>query len=142
MSNTEWSATLPVSKEDLLRPAIEWAGREPDCTIPSYALGQDGRSIASVFCLFGEFICEVKVSSGGAIKFDFARLTSSRCLQVEQEEVLIGDGANTERLTTLTITVKHSELMESRISHVGEGRLEWLREVRSALGLSKVIGFK
>jgi len=135
----KWHDMLPAGLASLLSAPNAWAGSEPDRIVPSYALGSDGPSIASVFCLYGDLLCEIVVTAPGTSRFDFVRLNTIPNLRVDSSSVQIGEGDQAKTYRSTQVTLHHFGAdFQSRLTFVGDDDGEWLNETRALFDMEQV----
>lgn len=126
----DWHSLLPRTIEDLLAPIRPWINAEPDAVIPSLALGGDGRYLKSVFFVFGDILCETRLTGRGADVFDFVRLDHVLNLRVKRTVVSVGEGASAQQYQTAEVLVAHTSASASELTYVGDDDVAWLAVVR------------
>ena len=137
----EWATLVPEGLALLLAPVNKWINSEPDAVLPSYRLGTDGPSLSSVFCVYGDLLCEVRVANPPESEFDFVRKDRLVNLRVERSQVQVGEDDDVRTYNSVSVTLLHFEAgFRSKLNYIGDDPDSWLRDVRSHFGIDLLTG--
>lgn len=134
----DWVALLPDGLDTFLAPVREWTDADPDELIPNYQLGSDGPTLVSVFCLYGDLLCEVSVSSARAFNFDFTRVQPMLNIRVKSADVKLGEGDDEVTLQSATFIIHHTDIFTSTLNYLGDNADPWLGHVRGLFGIDRL----
>ena len=117
-----------------LQPTLDWVEEDPIEVVPSFELGQDGRYLASLYLIWKDTLCEVRLNEQG-VHFDFVSRDQLEGIRIKIVKASVGDEPNIRTYKSVTVTLQHFGLGRSDMSYVGDDPTAWLECVRKMFPL-------
>ena len=123
----------------LLSKPIDYLGEDVSEIIPSLAIGEDGITLASLFLVSQNYICEVRIKGRNRGSFDFAGRTMCNFRVEWGTQDIVVDEQVVASYETAELTIVHAFRMSTTLLYAGSNRDAWMADVRRAFPLDLML---